>query len=168
MTAAVLSPALPPRSVALPRLPRGAAALASAVWVAAAFACSYPSLMEEIGQARYMREAARLAQPMVPVQCHDARGQENREFVREDRNPEKCWMDLASFRRLYPDVAETMDERASSRLVTAAGLPVEQWEGSPEREIAKTLLLVLLGPAVALALAPLSRRRAPPAAPART
>jgi hypothetical protein len=123
------------------------------VWVVAALAYSYPAIRDEIAEKRYLAEVQRSAPPMIPVDCDRARGQEKRDFIREDKNPDKCWMGLARFRQLYPEIAEAMDERASARFLTDSGLSPDAWDGSPAEEILKVMLLALIGPAVALGFA---------------
>jgi hypothetical protein len=45
----------------------------------------------------------------VPVDCSDARGVEGRDFHR-DPSRSSCSMAQASFRRLYPEIAQLIDE----------------------------------------------------------
>jgi hypothetical protein len=145
-----------------PALPRGWKAvgtLLSVAWVAGALAYSYPAIKEEIEEKGYLAQTQRAGTPVIPVDCDRAHGIENRDFIREDKNPDQCWMDLANFRRLYPDIAETMDERASSRFLTNSGLPAEAWEGSPAQEMLKAGVRALIGPGAALGLLGLRRLR---------
>jgi hypothetical protein len=45
----------------------------------------------------------------VPVDCSDAQGIEGRDFHR-DPGRSSCSMSQASFRRLYPEIAQLIDE----------------------------------------------------------
>jgi hypothetical protein len=123
-------------------------AIASSAWAFAAALYSYPDIKEEIGQARYFARIAKTHPPMILARCDDARGQENRDFIREDKNPDRCWVDLVSFRRLYPELADVTDERASSRIHVEPDLPMENWEGSPFEAILNAAVLVLSLPAL--------------------
>jgi hypothetical protein len=166
VTAVALSNAIARRPFALrvprPALPRrwkAVGTLLSVAWVAGALAYSYPAVKEEIEEKGYLAQTRRAGTPVIPVDCDRAHGIENRDFIREDKNPDQCWMDLANFRRLYPDIAETMDERASSRFLTNSGLPAEAWEGSPAQEMLKAGVRALIGPGAALGLLGLRRLR---------
>src|SRR4051812_15608416 len=55
----------------------------------------------------------------------------NEDVIREDQNPTKCWVDLPSFQRLYPEIAAATDVAATIRLNAEDELPLEQWDGTP-------------------------------------
>ena len=99
---------------------------------------------------------------MIPTECSRARGVENRDFVREDNTSDRCWVDLPSFRRLYPEIASETDEGASALIRGPDGVPMENGDGSLWREVLQAITLVLgpplLLPTLALAFAPFSAR----------
>ena len=74
----------------------------SMAWVTIAAVYLYPDVKEEFEQHRYLRRIGKLHTPVIPIECPRARGIENQDFIREDKNPNRCWVDLASFRRNYP------------------------------------------------------------------
>ena len=113
----------------------------AALWAAGTALWSYPALREEVEEKRYLARVAKRQVPVIPVDCAGARGVESRDFLREDRNPHRCWVDLASFRRLYPEVAASTDEAASVRFNVQAELPAEGWDGSPLEELLKAAAL---------------------------
>ncbi|HEX8666381.1 MAG TPA: hypothetical protein VF744_20375 [Beijerinckiaceae bacterium] len=122
----------------------------AALWVAGTALWSYPALREEVDEKRYLARAAKHRTPVIPVDCAGARGVESRDFIREDRNPHRCWVDLASFRRLYPEVAASTDEAASVRFNVRAELPADAWDGSPWEELWKAAALALSLPLLLL------------------
>ena len=75
----------------------------SMAWVTIAAIYLYPDVKEEFEQHRYLRRIGKLHTPVIPIECPRARGIENQDFIREDKNPNRCWVDLASFRRNYPE-----------------------------------------------------------------
>jgi hypothetical protein len=107
------------------------ARLLAAACIAGALAASYPAIREEMAERGFLAEARRFGTPVIAVDCERSRGVENRDFTREDKNPDKCWMALTSFRRLYPEIAETIDARASARFLDSAGLPAESRTAPP-------------------------------------
>jgi hypothetical protein len=131
------------------------------LWVAGTSLWSYPAFKEEVEEKRYLARIAKRQTPVIPVDCAGARGVEARHFIREDRNPHRCWVDLVSFRRLYPEVAEYTDEAASVRLNVRTELPSDGWDGSPWEELLKAAALALSLPlmiAAGLAGLPAARR----------
>jgi hypothetical protein len=68
-------------------------------WATIAAVYLYPDVKEEFEQHRYLRRIGKLHAPVIPIECPRARGIENQDFIREDKNPNSCWVDLASFRR---------------------------------------------------------------------
>jgi hypothetical protein len=128
------------------------------VWVAATALSAYRWLAAD---ARIAGEAAAPHAAVLPVDCARARGGENRDFVREDADPERCWVDLASFHRLYPEIAQHTDEAASVSLNLRQEVP-DARARRRERVEAATLgvgVAALLMLAVGLGL--LLRRRRP-------
>ena len=85
----------------------------SMAWVTIAAVYLYPDVKEEFEQHRYLRRIGKLHTPVIPIECPRARGIENQDFIREDKNPNGCWVDLASFRRNYPEIAEATDVAAT-------------------------------------------------------
>ena len=112
-------------------------------WVVASGLYSFPAFQEEVAEKRYLARIARVQAPVIPVDCSGARGVESRDFIREDKNRHRCWVDLASFRRLYPEIAEYTDEAASARINMQAELPLDKWDGSPLEELLKAGALAL-------------------------
>ncbi|HEX8168274.1 MAG TPA: hypothetical protein VF601_21115 [Beijerinckiaceae bacterium] len=145
----------------------------AALWVAGTVLWSYPAFREEVEEKRYLARVARRQVPVIPVDCAGARGVESRDFIREDRNPHRCWVDLASFRRLYPEIAASTDEATSVRLNVQAELPADGWDGSPWEELLKaaalgfSLPLLLLAGAAGLPAARRLRRLSLAIRPAR-
>jgi hypothetical protein len=74
----------------------------SMAWVTISAVYLYPDVKEEFEQHRYLRRIGKLHTPVIPIECPRARGIENQDFIREDKNPNRCWVDLASFRRKSP------------------------------------------------------------------
>jgi hypothetical protein len=131
----------------------------AAAWIAATGLYSFPTLKGEVAEKRYLARIARLQAPVIPVDCSGARGVESRDFIREDKNRHRCWVDLASFRRLYPEIAEFTDEAASARINTQAELPFDNWDGSPLDELLKAGALALSLPVLLAAGFAFARRR---------
>src|SRR3954453_22297194 len=83
---------------------------------------------------------------MIPVLCSGVRGVESREFVREDAASDRCWIDLPSFRRLYPEIAPYTDEDASAVIRGAEKAPLDEEDGALWGELLKAAALVLAPP----------------------
>ena len=66
----------------------------SMAWVTIAAIYLYPDVKEEFEQHRYLRRIGKLHTPVIPIECPRARGIENQDFIREDKNPNRCWVDL--------------------------------------------------------------------------
>src|SRR4051794_27898847 len=64
------------------------------------------------------------------MECVRAREIENRDFIREDANPKRCWVDIASFRRNYPEIAEVTDLAATVTANMRDEPPLENWDGT--------------------------------------
>ena len=84
---------------------------------------------------------------MIRGDCTRMRGIENRDFIREDKHPDQCWVDLPTFRQLYPELAPHTDEQASAWIRGEDGLPLENWDGSPWSELLKGAALTF-GPPI--------------------
>ena len=54
---------------------------------------------------------------------------ENRDFIREDRHWERCWVTIPSFNSHYPEIAEATDLGATLRSNMRESLPLENWGG---------------------------------------
>lgn len=70
-------------------------------------------LKEEVDEKRYLRGGREAAQSRLPLECGQARGVENRDFIREDRHSDRCWVTIAAFNSLYPEIAEATDLAAT-------------------------------------------------------
>ena len=77
-----------------------------------------------------------------------ARGVENRDFIREDRHSERCWVTIAVFNSLYPEIAEATDLGATLRSNIRESLPLENWEGTPLEALLRAAGIILGTPAV--------------------
>ena len=125
-------------------------AVVASLWVIGAGTYAYPGVKGEFGEQS--RPAQNMPQhpPMIPALCSGVRGVENRDFVREDAPSDRCWVDLSSFRRLYPEIAPYTDEDASAVIRGAGGASLEE-DGLPWGEVLKAAALVL-GPPLLLVL----------------
>ena len=90
-----------------------------------------------------------------------ARGIENQDFIREDKNPNRCWVDLASFRRNYPEIAEATDVAATVLANLREEPPLENWDGTTIGAVLRATTIALSAP-LALVLAWLWRKRQVP------
>jgi hypothetical protein len=142
-----------------PTRPRAILIAGILVWIAASGAWTVPGILEEIGEKRYLARIAREHPPMIRTECHRARGVENQDFIREDAHPDRCWVDLPSFRRLYPEMARVTDEGASARILAYPDLPLGNWDGSPAEAVVRALAVAFAPPIAALFLVALLRRR---------
>ena len=69
----------------------------------------------EVDEKRYLQRAEKVHTPVLPLECGRARGIENRDFIREDRHSDRCWVTIATFNSLYPEIAEATDLGATLR-----------------------------------------------------
>jgi hypothetical protein len=124
---------------------------------------AYPGVKEELLEQRRLAQMAREHPPMIPALCSEVRGIESRDFVRENDTSDRCWVDLASFRRLYPEIASETDEGASALIRGLNGLPMEDGDGSLWGVVLQAATLVLGPPLLLLVLglicAPSSAKR---------
>src|SRR5215204_20921 len=135
----------------------------ASLWMLGAGSYAYPDVKEEFLEQRRLAQMAREHPPMIPTSCSEVRGVENRDFVREDDTSDRCWVDLASFRRLYPEIASETDEGASALIRGLNGLPMEDGDGSLWGVVLQAVILVLGPPLLLLVLglicAPSSAKR---------
>ena len=122
----------------------------ASLWVIGAGPYAYPGVRGEFEQQSRLAQVAQQHPPMIPALCSGVRGVENRDFVREDATSDRCWVDLPSFRRLYPEIAPYTDEDASAVIRGAGGASLEE-EGALWGEVLKAAALVL-GPPLLLVL----------------
>ena len=127
--------------------------LLASIWMIVAGFYAYPDVKEAFDEQSHLAEVAKEHPPMIPTECSRARGVENRDFVREDNTSDRCWVDLASFRRLYPEIASETDEEASALIRGPDGSPIQKGDGSLWREVLQAITLVLGPPLLLLALA---------------
>ena len=125
-------------------------AVLASLWVIGAGPYAYPGLKGEFEEQSRLAQMAQQHPPMIPALCSGVRGVESRDFVREDAGSDRCWIDLPSFRRLYPEIAPYIDEDASA-VIRGAGRASLEEEGSPWGEVLKAAGLVL-GPPLLLVL----------------
>ena len=103
----------------------------SLAWITIAMVYLYPGVKEEVDEKRYLHRVEKLHTPVLPLECGRARGVENRDFIREDRHSDRCWVTIAIFNSLYPEIAEATDLGATLRSNIRESLPLENWEGTP-------------------------------------
>ena len=124
----------------------------ASLWMLGAGFSAYPGMKEVFLEQRRLAQMAREHSPMIPTSCSAARGVESRDFVREDNTSDRCWVDLASFRRLYPEIASETDEGASAVIRGTDGSLMADGDGSLWVEVLKAATLVLGPPFLLLAL----------------
>ena len=109
----------------------------------------YPGVNEEIEEKRYLHRVEKLHTPVLSIDCARARGVENRDFIREDADPNQCWMTIPAFKALFPDIAEATDLAGTLRMQEREELPYDRWEGTPIGVLASASV-VAFGPPLAL------------------
>src|SRR3954454_15963153 len=114
----------------------------ASLWVIGAGPYAYPGVKDEFAQPSRIARLAQQHPPMIPVLCSGVRGVENRDFVREDAASDRCWIDLPSFRRLYPEIAPYTDEDASVISRGPSGTSLDDEDGSPWSEVLKAAALL--------------------------
>ena len=125
----------------------------SVAWITIATVYLYPGVKEEVDEKRYLHRVEKLHTPVLPLECGRARGVENRDFIREDRHSERCWVTIPTFNSLYREIAEATDLGATLRSNIRESLPVENREGTPFEALLRAAGIILAGPTViALAL----------------
>src|SRR3954468_15816692 len=113
------------------------------LWVLGAGSYAYPGLKGEFEQQSRSAQRAQQRPPMIPALCSGVRGVENRDFLREDAASDRCWIDLPSFRRLYPEIAPYTDEDASAVIRGADQASLEEEDGALWGEVLQAAGLVL-------------------------
>jgi hypothetical protein len=131
----------------------------SVAWITIATVYLYPGLKEEVDEKRYLHRVEKLHIPVMPLECGQARGVENRDFIREDRHSERCWVTIPAFNSLYPEIAEATDLGATLRSNVRESLPLENWEGTPVQVIARAVMVVMAPPLILFAVIFEARRR---------
>jgi hypothetical protein len=126
-------------------------AVLASLWVIGAGSYAYPGLKGEFEEQSRLAQMAQQHPPMIPALCSGVRGVESRDFVREDAASDRCWVDLPSFRRLYPEIAPYTDEDASAVIRGADDASLEEEDGALWGELLKAAALVL-GPPLLLGL----------------
>ncbi len=124
----------------------------ASLWVIGAGPYAYPGVKGEFGEQSRLAQLAQQHPPMIPALCSGVRGVENRDFVREDAPSDRCWVDLSSFRRLYPEIAPYTDEDASAVIRGADEASLDDEDGALWGEVLKAAALVL-GPPLLFVLA---------------
>src|SRR5215204_3436486 len=124
----------------------------SLAWITVATVYLYPGVKEEVDEKRYLHRVEKLHTPVLPLECGQARGIENRDFIREDKHSERCRVTIPAFNSLYPEMAEATDLAASLRSNMRESLPLENWEGTPLEALLRAAGFIL-GPGVIIALA---------------
>ena len=116
--------------------------------------------IRQVDEKRYLHRVEKLHTPVLPLACGQARGAENRDFIQEDRHSDRCWVTIATFNSLYPEIAEATDLGATLRSNVRERLPLENWEGTPLEALLRAAGIILGTPAViALALVTWTRRK---------
>src|SRR3954454_23264275 len=126
-------------------------AVLASLWVIGASPYAYPGLKGEFEEQTRRAQRAQQPPPMIPALCSGVRGVEHRDFVREDAASDRCWVDLSSFRRLYPEIAPYTDEDASAVSRGAHEASLEDEDGALWGEVLNAAALVL-GPPLLLVL----------------
>jgi hypothetical protein len=124
----------------------------ASTWMIGAGTYAYPGVTIEFEQQHRRAQLAQQHPPMIPTSCADARGVEQRDFVREDGDADRCWVNLESFRRLYPEIAPHTDEDTSAIIRKPSGTTMVGGEGSPWTELLRAAGLAF-GPPILLVLA---------------
>src|SRR5215207_11539041 len=78
---------------------------------------------------RFRPAHSELSEHRVTNRNRRARGAENRDFIREDRHSERCWVTIPTFNSHYPEIAEATDLGATLRSNMRESLPLENWGG---------------------------------------
>src|SRR5215207_5211199 len=89
-------------------------AVCALAWITSSAVYLYPGVKEEVDEKRYLHRVEKLHTPVLPLECGRARGVENRDFIREDRHSDRCWVTIATFNSLYPEIRHASSHRARS------------------------------------------------------
>jgi hypothetical protein len=128
------------------------------IWVIGSSLYLYPDVNEEIDEKRYLHRVEKLHTPVLSIDCARARGVENRDYIREDADPNQCWMTIPAFKALFPEIAGATDLAATLRTQEREELPQDRWEGTPVGAIGRAIAIVL-GPPLGALLLLRGRRR---------
>ena len=131
----------------------------SLAWITSSAVYLYPGVKEEVDEKRYLHRVEKLHTLVLRLECGRARGVENRDFIREDRHSDRCWVTIATFNSLYPEIAEATDLGATLRSNIRESLPLENWEGTPVQVIARAVMVVMAPPLILFAVIFEARRR---------
>src|SRR3982751_6080351 len=107
----------------------------ASLWVIGAGPYAYPGLKGEFAEPSRLAQMAQQHPPMIPALCSGVRGVESRDFVREDAASDRCWVDLSSFRRLYPEIAPYTDVDASAVIRGVDQASLDDEDGAPWGEL---------------------------------
>src|SRR4051812_46797070 len=86
-------------------------AVCALAWITSSAVYLYPGVKEEVDEKRYLHRVEKLHTLVLRVECGRARGVENRDFNREDRHSDRCWVTIAIFNSLYPKIADATAQR---------------------------------------------------------
>jgi hypothetical protein len=128
-------------------------------WCTAAAVYLYPDVKEEIEEKRYLHRVEKLHTPVLSIDCAQARGVENRDYIREDADPNQCWMTIPAFNTLYPEIAGATDIAATLRTQEREELPMVNWDGTPVGVLLWAVMIAVGPPAVLLLVVLLALRR---------
>ena len=128
-------------------------------WVVGSSLYLYPDVKEEIDEKRYLHRVEKLHTPVLSIDCARARGVENRDYIREDADPNQCWMTIPAFKALFPDIAGATDLASTLRMQEREDLPQDRWEGTPLGAVALALAIVLCLPAMMVVVVVARNRR---------
>jgi hypothetical protein len=103
----------------------------SLAWITVAAVYLYPGVKEEVDEKRYLHRVEKLHTPVLPLECGRARGVENRDFIREDRHSDRCWVTIATFNSPR-DVAATIAKLPSKSPTSCGDLP-SAWQSGGAR-----------------------------------
>ena len=128
-------------------------------WMVGSSLYLYPDVKEEIDEKRYLHRVEKLHTPVLSIDCARARGVENRDYIREDADPNQCWMTIPAFKALFPDIAGATDLASTLRMQEREELPQDRWEGTPLGAVALALAIVLCLPAMMVVVVVARNRR---------
>jgi hypothetical protein len=128
-------------------------------WSTGAALYLYSDVKEEIEEKRYLHRVEKLHTPVLSIDCARARGVENHDFIREDADPNQCWMTIPAFNTLYPEIAGATDIAATLRTQEREELPMENWDGTPVGVLLWAAMIAFGPPAILLLVVLLALRR---------
>src|SRR5215208_1752711 len=133
----------------------------SVAWITIATVYLYPGVKEEVDEKRYLHRVEKLHTPVLPLECGRARGVENRDFIREDRHSDRCWVTI---RPSIRSIRRSLRPLTSVQRCGPICLRASRWRtgrGHPPLEaLLRAAGIILATPAViALALVTWTRRK---------